>query len=229
MTDVLKLWWAWRKKADRPLLRSLALAMIALLFTIATVSASILSSLIVSNGMIDVLVESPLCGRINPNGTAWRSYTVNFDRSAASYTLNCYRNGSLPPNCDVFMQPNIPLKVEDAPCPFKNASFCDTKEALSIDSGLKDVGKTFGLNLAAKDRVQFRKKTTCSVLPINGRYRVANLDDLPGILDEDRPAIPGEQAMLLNYGPSFSRPLPLFSFFASFLLMNLTARPAVAT
>jgi hypothetical protein len=200
--------------------------MLALLFTIATVSASIFSSLIISSGMINVLVDSPLCGRINSTGTAWRSYSIDFDRSASSYFLNCYRNGSLPPNCDVFMNPNIPLMIQDAPCPFVNATFCDTKEAVSLDSGLKDVGKTFGLNIAAKDRVMFRKKTTCTVLPIKDRWMVIDLGKYRKLMSEDRPALPGEQAVVAMYGPTFGK-LALATFYSSLTMSNITGRPAV--
>lgn len=97
---------------------------------------------------------------------------------------------------------------------------------MSIDSGLKDVGKTFGLNLAAKDGVQFRKKTTCSVFPIKDQYTVINLDKFPKLLNEERPALAGEQLVVLGYGPTFGR-LPLASYISSLTLSNVTGRPAV--
>jgi hypothetical protein len=226
MADALKLWWVWRKKAERPFLRSTLLVILALLFTIATVAASIFSSLVVDNGTIDVLVKSPLCGRINSTGTAWRSYSINFDRSATSYAASCYKNSSLPPSCSVFMRPNIPLTVQDAPCPFLNTTWCDTKEAVSVDSGLLDVGKTFGLNLAAKDRVQYRKKTTCTVLPIKGAYDVIDLKNLPSFRKLGRPALPNEQAVVLYYGPTFGI-IPKASYIASLTMSNISGRPAV--
>jgi hypothetical protein len=98
MADAVKLWWAWRKKAYRPFLRSILLVLLALGFSLATVAASIFSSLVVDNGTIDVLVDSPLCGRINSTGTAWRTYNIAFDRSATAYVASCYKNGSLGPS-----------------------------------------------------------------------------------------------------------------------------------
>jgi len=123
------------------------------------------------------------------------------------------------------MRQNIPLTVKDAPCPFQNSTFCDTKEAVSVDSGLLDVGKTFGLNLAAKDRVQFRKKTTCTVLPIKEYYLVIDLDKYPKLMEGSRPALRGEQGVVLLYGPTFGGTLPFATYMASLTMSNVTGRP----
>jgi hypothetical protein len=226
VADAVKLWWAWRKKANHAFLRSLLLVVLALVFTVATVAASIFSSLIISSGTIDVLVKSPLCGRINSTGTDWRSYTIEFDRSATAYTQSCYKNTSLGPSCNVFMQPNIPLKVTSEPCPFDNATAaCDTKDAVGVDSGLLDVGKTFGLNLKEQDRVQYQKRTTCTVLPIKDAYKVFSLEDMPELADGGRKVYPGEEIVVLYYGPTFGA-IPKATFFASLLLSNTSGRPA---
>jgi hypothetical protein len=226
MSDTLKLWWAWRKKADKAFLRSILLMILALIFTVATVAASILSSLIVDSGTINVLVDSSLCGHINSSGIAWRSYMIEYGRSAATYAASCYKEGSPGPNCRVFMQSNIPLTVQDAPCPFLNTTWCDTKEAVSVDSGLIDLGKTLGLNLAAKDRVQYRKKTTCTILPIEGYYDILSLEKFPNMIDSNRALFPGEEIVVLYYGSTNSSlEIPEASFIASLLLSNITASP----
>jgi hypothetical protein len=225
MADALKLWWAWRKKTDRPFLRSIVLIIMALLFTVATVAASIFSSLVVSGGTIDVLVDSPLCGRVNSNPLVGRAYALDNDQLAPGYALNCYKNGSLPSSCDVFMQPNIPLAVRDAPCPFKNATFCATKEAVNVDSGLLDVGATFGLNVAAKDRVQYRKSTTCTVLPMEGFWGVYNAKDYPSL--KYLQTFPNEQLGIVSYGTTFEE-AEWATYTVSLTLSNITARPAVS-
>lgn len=201
VADTLKLWWAWRKKTDRPFLRSVVLIALALLFTIATLAASIFSSLVVTGGSIDILVDSPFCGRVNSNPLRGRAYALDNDQSAPGYAANCYLNGFLPSSCDVFMQPNIPLTTRDAPCPFKNATFCATQEAFNVDSGLIDVGQTFGLNVAAKDRVQYRKSTTCTVFPMEGHWGVYNVRDVPDLLH----TLPNEDIGVISYGTSFEK------------------------
>ncbi|KAI4607715.1 hypothetical protein J4E80_009456 [Alternaria sp. BMP 0032] len=194
------LYWAWRKKADRPFLRSILLVLIAMLFAAITITASIFSSLIVDTGTVTVMVDSPSCGQVNVTGTVWRPYGQLIDRAASAYTRECYRDGPLPPACNVFTQPNIPLNVENVPCPF-NDTMCDTKDAVRIDSGLIDVSKTFGLNLAAQDRVSFRKKTECTVLPVEGYYDVVDLEERPMWKPDYREILPGEQVAVFFYGP----------------------------
>jgi hypothetical protein len=200
IAEALKLWWAWRRKADRPFLRSILLVLTAILFAAVTTTASIFSSLIVDSGTITVLVQSPNCGQVNVTRAVWRTYSQALDRSAPTYTHECYRDGTLPPSCDVFTQPSIPLIIENVPCPF-NKTMCDTKDALRIDSGLIDVSKNFGLNLAAKDRVSLRKKIECTVLPINGYYDVIDLEDMPAWKPSFREIFPGEQVAAIFYGP----------------------------
>jgi hypothetical protein len=179
MTDALKLYWAWRKKSSRAFLRSILLVLLALIFTVATVAASVSSSLIVNGGTIEVLVNSPYCGRVNTNADVGRVNTIGVDQTAPEYSAACYKNGSLPSTCDVFMQHNIPLKVQDAPCPLLNDTWCDTTESVNYDTGMLDVGKTFGMNLADKDRVQYRKSTTCSILPIKDHFMIFEAKNAP--------------------------------------------------
>jgi hypothetical protein len=225
MADAVKLWWAWRKNADKPFLRSLMLAALALIFTAATVAASIFSSLIVTTGVVDVLVDSPLCGGINTTTAAWHSVKYYVDQTSGSYAEACYLNTTtLPIGCSSFMQPNIPLQVENVPCPFLNTTWCNTTDAVRLDTGLIDVGKTFGLNLAAHERVSFRKRTTCTILPIEGAYDVVNVQDYP-LLQEDRPALPEEQVLIMYYGPTFSRQLPVATYIFSLFVSNTTHNP----
>jgi len=224
MADALKLWWAWRKKTDRPLLRSLTLMVLALVFTIGTIASSIFSSLIVDTGTIEVLVDSPYCGRVNSNPDNGRAYSLNIDELAPRYTSTCYKNGSLPSSCEVFTQPNIPLAIEDAPCPFKNGTWCFSKDAVKVDSGLLDVGKTFGLNVAGKDRVQYRKVTTCAVLPIDGHWGVYDSNKYPSLRYLRQ--VPGDQLAIVSYGTSFEE-ATWATWSVSLTMSNITGHPSV--
>jgi hypothetical protein len=120
------------------------------------------------------------------------------------------------------MQPNISLTVTNVPCPFLKTTACDTKDAVGMDSGLLDIGKTFGLNLKAEDRVQHRKKTTCTVLPIKGAYKVIDLKDHPEV-DVGRYVLPNEQAVVLYYGPTFGT-IPKASYVASLTMSNIMGK-----
>ena len=204
IAEAMKLYWAWRRKADRPFLRSILLVLVAILFAAVTITASVFSSLIVDTGTITVLVDAPNCGQVNISGTAWRTYGQGIDIAAPAYTQECYRDGPLPPACNVFTQPNIPLKVEDVPC-FFNETMCSkkgtTKDAVRIDSGLLDVSKTFGLNLPDRDRVSFRKQIECGIPAVDGYYDVIDLEEMPIWKPEYREILPGEQVAVYFYGP----------------------------
>lgn len=225
VTDTLKLWWAWKKKTDRPFLRSIFLIVLALIFTVATIAASISSSFIVSSGAIIVLVDSPFCGRVNTNPTVGQPYGMIKDDAGANYAADCYQNSSRPSSCEIFTQPNIPLNVKDAPCPFKNKTWCATEAAANVDSGLLDVGTTFGLNIETKDRVRFRQSTTCTVFPIDGHwgiYNAQNFSSLKGLTN-----VPNERLAIASYGTTFQE-AAMVTISVSMTLFNLTTGPGTA-
>tara|TARA_R110002003_G_scaffold59_35_gene5447 strand:- start:2053 stop:2742 length:690 start_codon:yes stop_codon:yes gene_type:complete len=227
MADALKLWWAWRKKTDRPFLRSILLILVALLFIVATVAASIFTSFVADAGEIDVLVQSPFCGRVNSNADNGQTYAITeIDQLSPQYTYSCYRNGSLPSTCNKFVRPNIPLHTTDAPCPFSNGTFCDTKEAFVVDSGLLDVGTNFGLNLAAKDRVQYRKRSTCTVLPAAGYYDIFDLRNDSSLRSAVEAPLKEDQLAITYWGTTFQQPI-WASYIMSMTMSMTSGRPAV--
>lgn len=199
--------------------------LLAMLFTVATIATSIFSSFIVSSGTIEVLVDSPFCGRLNTNPKAGRPYAVTTDDSAAAYAAACYKNDSLPSTCDVFTRPNIPLTLKDVPCPFKNRTWCATEEAANVDSGLLDVGSILGLNIEPKDRVQFRQSTTCTVLPIDGHWGLYDAQRYPSLRYLGR--VPNEQLAIVSYGITFEE-ASWATYTVSMTLYNLTSGPGVA-
>ena len=86
-----------------------------------------------------------------------------------------------------------------------------------------DVSKAFGLNLAAEDGVFIRKKTGCTVLPIEGYYEVYNLEDVPFFKPEGREIITGEQILPVFYGPKSDLVSPVKAFLVTLLLQTLVA------
>ena len=96
------------------------------------------------------------------------------------------------------------------------------EDAISVDSGLVDVSKTFGLNLAAKDRIQFRKKVLCTVLPTEGYYDVIPLKFVPTWAPTGQDVYPGEKVVAVFYGPT-SDLATGESWYGNLLMSNLTA------
>jgi hypothetical protein len=91
----------------------------------------------------------------------------------------CYpRLDGTPPDlgssqCQIAVKPWLESKVNtSAECPFV-AEACLT-QAISLDTGLLDSHTHFGINSPLQDRIQFRRKTVCSVLPMEERYKLSD-------------------------------------------------------
>ena len=198
MADSLKLWWSWRKISERPLLRAVFPASLALLFAVASLAASLFSSFAVLSTNIQVRIASPLCAGINTNSSvSLNNYINRVLTSASTYADDCYKNTtSLPARCNIFTKPNIPFITETTACPF-SSDIC-LSPAISFDSGRQDLNHAFGFNLADKDRVKYRRRTTCAILSQEGHMKVMNVSDTPQAL-WGRPAYPNEKANLYYY------------------------------
>jgi hypothetical protein len=58
------------------------------------------------------------------------------------------------------------------PCPFDDKICAST--GVEFDSGLIDLNDAFGLNIVNSERIQFRRRTTCSILQQEGYTKVRN-------------------------------------------------------
>jgi hypothetical protein len=185
VSDWIRLWWAWRHRTQAPFLRSLPQILLGSLFAIATIAVSLASSYIVDTTNILVLVESPLCGPTQvllerfwaADEPAVSEYFQSLQTLAPSYADNCYKdfNGTtVPERCGSFTRPNIPFKKERVQCPFEQ-SLCANIDlpAMHFDSGLVDLNDAFGLNLLRRDRLKYRRKTTCAIINMDGRISTA--------------------------------------------------------
>lgn len=209
--DTLKLWWVWRKKTHRALLRTLIPLTLAASFSIGLIAVGIFSSYIVDSTNLQVLVSSPFCGAIGLDplaenfeqiNTAMVEYASNVDSLSQVQSDDCYNKTNLPPRCNVFTRPNVPLKTERVECPFNDSTICadavDGKPpAVLVDSDLVDMGVNFGMNLAPRDRVKLRKRSTWAVLSLEGHTRIMNGTDYK---QTQRQMYPGEQMLILYYG-----------------------------
>jgi hypothetical protein len=200
MVDALKLWWVWKRKARRSTLRSILLVLIALTFSVSTIVASIFSSLVVDTSNLVVLVDSKFCTWSNDNATLDSIDPTTILAVAVPFADMCYRNESIekqPAACNIYVRPNITFTNTRVPCPFA-ADWCVGGFAISLDSGLLDLSKDFGLNIPSTSGMRYRKKSTCAILPTENHLQVVNKTDYPGGAGQS--ALSGEEAVLLNYG-----------------------------
>lgn len=182
IADGLKLSWTWRSKVPRAFLRSSILIATALLFAVAAIAAGISTSFTINNSNIEVLVDSPYCGRFNYskiyNNRTSSTLLAAIEKSIDTYAFNCYQNTSeVPTACrNIFSTPRIGFSTHMAPCPW-NQSMCLGSDlpALAMDSGMLDLRTHFGLNSQPEDTVKFRRKVTCNVLPTENHVVVRDV------------------------------------------------------
>ena len=203
LTDFIKIYWAWRSTDSiNGLLRFLPLTLLAALFTSATVATGIFSSYIVDSSSLEVLADSPFCGPIEPSDSTMHSMTNYLSQVASlARTLSdeCYlQDNPTSARCKVYTSSRIPLAVEEAECPW-HPTMCDAQhgKAVSVDSGLVHPNSAFGLNLPPRDTVYFRRKVTCSVLPLVNRTHITPAATYPYIR---RPSLPQEEMLLISLG-----------------------------
>lgn len=204
LADSLKLWWEWRQKSDSVLARTLFFAILGLFCALSSLAASISSSYVVDTTNLEVLVSSPWCGRLNRSDIASNSYVVHVNDISETFVRDCYQYAtSLPGRCKIFKRPNIPFSTEPAACPFA-AGICkgktNEKLAVAVDSGLLDMNDAFGLNLNKKDRVKYRRKTTCSVLSMGDHSSIVNASDFPIDAFGRTEFFDNEQLVLYHWG-----------------------------
>lgn len=184
VSDWIRLWWAWRNRTEAPLLRSLPQILLGSFFAIVTIAVSLASSYIVDTTNITVLVDSPLCGPTQvllerfwaADDPAVAEYFQSLQTLVPSYADDCYKDFTtmVPERCASFTKPNVPFTKERVQCPFAEGICANIDlPAMHFDSGLVDLNYGFGLNLPKRDRVRYRRPTTCAIINMEGRIKVA--------------------------------------------------------
>jgi hypothetical protein len=130
-----------------------------------------------------------------------KRYQIIVSDLGRSLAEECYgANATTSERCRTFIRPNITFEQQRVECPFDPSICVDIPNpGIRFDSGLLDLNDDFGLNLADHDRVKYRKRTTCAVVKTQDRSSIINASAYPP-LDPLRPAMPGEELLLLHYG-----------------------------
>ena len=201
--ELLQIAWAWRKTSEKSLLRSLPIAILALLTTALFGLAGVFSSEVTKAPGNETLIISPSCGLFtggNPESTADLSQTqvntINETKAALSYARDCYGTTRNVLNCNQYVQERIPWKVkQNASCPFA-ADTClgGSNAAYEMDTGLIDSLKHLGINTPVSQTLGVRKVTTCSPIQTGDYITFANFTAPGAILN-------GDTMEYLNFGP----------------------------
>lgn len=200
VTDAIKLWYSWRLISKKALSRSALLISMSLVYAIGMTVAGVFTSSVVSSTSIEVLVKSLYCRRVGDNTLDSFFVDTASETNIASfaYADDCYKNSSSTSNrCRVFTAPRIPFTTTISECPFPKIG-CDSP-ALAFDSNLLDVRHHFGFNLADNDRVTYRRRVTCSIIPSSNHSRLVPASKVPSHL-RLRPYYPHEEFLVYNMG-----------------------------
>lgn len=202
LAETLKLFYNWGQvkapQKRKTIFQLFPETVLGILFVIGSLAAAIFSSAVLKSSDLEVLVDSPFCGKFfKPDKSAnTEEYSLGYnfiiDSTASRYALECYEEKSvLPVRCNtIFTRKTVPFSKEDVPCPF-SPDIC-ASPSIAFDTGLLDLNDVFGFNLEDHDRVKYRKKSTCAILSLKGRTRVMSYED---IVREFGPAIIGRQPL----------------------------------
>lgn len=188
--DSAKLWWTWRKTNKNASTRSLAHTLAATVCAAGFIAIGILSSNVVSTSDLEVLVDSSHCGLFNATRAelaSVRTQPAQVVALATPYAAECYDDHKVvPARCRAFVNPRVSFSTERVACPFSpeyctGTIFNDSAllPAVAFDSGLIDVNRAFGMNLPKNEAISYRRRNTCTVLPLQGHETVLDAKLLP--------------------------------------------------
>jgi hypothetical protein len=175
-------------------------------FMLESTSVGIFSSYVISFSNLEVLVNSKSCGLFSDNldgeDAGAQHYRRQVNSMSESYARDYYQNEKLKmPRCRAFIKPRVPFNITHGKCPFL-PPFCLENETavITFDSGLLDVTEYFGLNLPSHEKVQLRRKSTCTVLPREGFSKIIKYEDAGPSDTTGTNYSPGDEVFILNYG-----------------------------
>jgi len=160
------------------------------------------------------------------------AYEAIVSRLAKTYRLNCYREGEFSTDSckSIFIKPRLPFTIRDSACPFAE-SMCHGRDhsAVSIDTGLLDLSDDFGLNVPKTEAIKYRKKITCTVLPLEGRIENITSDATKAQKDDSRLRYMGAMpvsVLLIYFGP-YPDPNPEYgnATFVTYMMPNSGVEP----
>lgn len=195
--EILRTGFTWRGKVRYARLKALALACWPLVIFIGFSAAGILvaKAVIPADEVNLVLLQPSNCGLWYSNDTfkgpqqTFRTY-IEFGKKlyadakqSRDYAADCYNNKSQPLRCASLPMRRLPYTTEiSQECTWgskaSGGQTCNSS-TLNLDTGTLDSHKTLGINARAKDRVEYRLKTQCTVLDLSNFIMGARHPEYP--------------------------------------------------
>ena len=186
--QILQLPMFWQHSARSPWLRTLPLALLALINVVVFAIAAIFSFEVTKAAGKGVLIRSPNCGWLGYENldtkdlsSAFSTVILKDTTEAAAYTQNCYGEDSNGLRCNRYVQKKILWRTNvNASCPFDNElCFFGKTGAMEMDTGPIDSHHALGINFPKADRITYRKVATCSPIKTPHKYHTTLNDTNP--------------------------------------------------
>ncbi|KAK5174886.1 uncharacterized protein LTR77_000022 [Saxophila tyrrhenica] len=173
----LKQAWYWGKQSTSSAVRCLGWAVLAIAWSLVFAALGIVLPIAVVNLSDDLRqISSNTCGYYMPpnDGSSINDYnakTLNDSITAAQYVSDCYVEMPDRHLCDGFAVPKLHrFAGTETSCPFATNVCLPGVQGYQIDSGYLDSLHELGINFPPKDRLKYRKVTTCAMLNDGGSY-----------------------------------------------------------
>lgn len=143
------------------------MVLLALLNLAAFFTAGVLVAEVTSTAGTEVLVRSADCGNWTIDDPklvyAFTTKTLNDTISAATYARACYGGTTSAAECNQYKVDALPYSIsEKESCPFSKGMCLEKSPVVSFDTGNLSSHDHFGINAQNKDRIIYRRKTTCA-------------------------------------------------------------------
>ncbi|KAK5050013.1 hypothetical protein LTR84_004132 [Exophiala bonariae] len=220
---MLKLAWKSRRSTGKRSKRAWSIGLIAILYAVLVMVIELFSSKAIGvsqiNGGDPVLSRSRHCGIWNDTYygiVVDQSYTtekelglsVQYYANVASevqlsyeYAQECYMstpvNNQKSSTCSTMKKAKIPWQAAEGPCPFAENLCQSDSKALVLDTGYIDSYNDLGINAEPKDRLKYRRITSCAV--VNGTGRVIGWDGQTSNSNDDPDS---REFAYARFGPS---------------------------
>lgn len=165
--------WCWWGRVHHSMMRSLPWALFSILYIVLFAVLSVFGSSEVAKAAgQERLLRSSRCGYWDTNGSepglgSFAAKVLRGSQNAATYARDCYDGSVDTLRCNRYATPYIKWEEKPADCPFEDV-ICKGNNTYQMDTGLVDSHHDLGINTPAKDRLKYRRVTTCSVLVQKG-------------------------------------------------------------
>ncbi|OAP59265.1 hypothetical protein AYL99_06563 [Fonsecaea erecta] len=181
-------WWGRKDEPQRarlwPFLRRSWLLSLAPLLSFGLFSgAGVLSSQVTKAAGDELLVSGSNCGQWNFDAQApMGSYVEkaqNESQIASNYARDCYGGSVSSTTCNTYIRQQIRWSEDqNANCPFESGTcLLGDTAALKLDTGYIDSHTVLGINSRERDRISYRRVTTCAPLDASGRIEPNKITD----------------------------------------------------